>query len=77
MNRAVALLSALLALVPATAALSAEYPTRAIRMIVPFNAGGTATILARAITNGAEPILNQNFVIDNRGGANGIIGPQL
>ena len=77
MNRAVALLSALLALVPATAALSAEYPTRAIRMIVPFNAGGTATILARAITNGAEPILNQNFVIDNRGGANGIIGTQL
>lgn len=77
MNRAVALALASLALIPAVTAQAAEYPTRPIRMIVPFNAGGTATILARAIANGAEPVLKQNFVIDNRGGANGIIGTQI
>lgn len=58
-------------------AVASDFPSRPIRMIVPFNAGGTASILARAITSQAEPILGQQIVIDNRGGANGIIGTQL
>lgn len=58
-------------------AFASEFPTRPIRMIVPFDAGGTATILARVITSQVEPILGQQIVIDNRGGANGIIGTQI
>ncbi len=59
----------------ATGSLSAQpYPTRPIRLIVPFPAGGTADVLARSITNETGAQLGQPFVIDNRGGANGIIG---
>lgn len=54
-----------------------SYPARPIRMIVPFAAGGTASILARAIANEAEKHLGQPLVIDNRDGANGIIGTQI
>jgi len=56
---------------------AADYPARPIRMVVPFAAGGTATILARAIANEAEKHLGQSIVVDNRGGANGIIGTQI
>lgn len=57
--------------------IASEFPTRPIRMIVPFDAGGTATILAQAVTSQAEPLLGQQIVVDNRGGANGIIGTQI
>jgi tripartite-type tricarboxylate transporter receptor subunit TctC len=55
---------------------AAEFPDRPIRLIVPFDAGGTASLLARAIAAGAEKDLG-TIVIDNRGGANGIIGTQM
>ncbi|MCC7083290.1 MAG: tripartite tricarboxylate transporter substrate binding protein [Burkholderiales bacterium] len=78
MNCTAAFVLVLLPLLTSSAAFAAEqYPNRPIRMIVPFNAGGTATVIARAIANGAEPALNQTFVVDNRGGANGIIGTQM
>ena len=53
------------------------YPTRPIRLVVPFAAGGTADVLARGIVNEASTQLNQPFVIDTRGGANGIIGTDI
>lgn len=56
---------------------AAGYPARPVRMVVPFAAGGTATILARSIANEAEKLLGQSIVVDNRGGANGIIGTQI
>jgi tripartite-type tricarboxylate transporter receptor subunit TctC len=56
--------------------VAADFPNRPIRLIVPFDAGGTASLLARAIAAGAERDLG-TIVIDNRGGANGIIGTQL
>lgn len=58
-------------------AFADEYPSRPIRLIVPFSAGGTATILARTVSTGAEPLLKQSIVVDNRGGANGMIGTQM
>mgnify|MGYP003340164290 CR=1 FL=1 len=54
-----------------------QYPARPIRLIVPFAAGGTADVIARSVTNEAGAQFGQPFVLDNRGGANGIIGTDL
>ncbi len=54
-----------------------QYPTRPIRLIVPFPAGGTADVIARSVTNEVGARFGQPFVLDNRGGANGIIGTDI
>lgn len=53
------------------------YPDRPIRMIVPFAAGGTVMVVAHTIAGEAQRHLGQQFVIDPRPGANGILGTQL
>jgi len=53
------------------------YPSRPIRLIVPFPAGGTADVIARSVANEAGAQLGQPFVLDTRGGANGIIGTDI
>jgi tripartite-type tricarboxylate transporter receptor subunit TctC len=61
-----------------TAVTSAQaWPTRPIRLIVPFPPGGGTDVNARAIAKEAERVLGQPLVIDNRGGANAIIGCDL
>ena len=50
------------------------YPTRPIRLVAPFPAGGTADVLARQVSMEVSAALGQPFVVDNRAGANGIIG---
>jgi tripartite-type tricarboxylate transporter receptor subunit TctC len=57
-------------------AAAAEFPTRPIRVVIPFPAGGSIDIVARSISQrwGAE--LGQPIVIDNRGGAGGSLGTQ-
>lgn len=52
---------------------SQVYPTRPIRMVVAQPAGGTMDAFARAVSEYLERQLGQNIVVDNRGGANGII----
>jgi tripartite-type tricarboxylate transporter receptor subunit TctC len=52
------------------------YPQRPIRVVVPFPAGGTPDTNARAVTEPMARALGQNIVIDNRAGANGIIGAE-
>jgi tripartite-type tricarboxylate transporter receptor subunit TctC len=69
--------SLLAALTLASQAQSQQYPTRPIRLVVPFAAGGTADVIARAVANEAGAQLGQPFVLDNRGGANGIIGTDI
>ena len=54
-----------------------QWPTRPIRLIVPFPPGGATDANARAIAKGMENALGQSIVIDNRGGANAIIGSDL
>ena len=51
-----------------------EYPTRPVRMIVPFAAGTTADAILRMIAGPLGGALGQPFVIENRGGANGTLG---
>ena len=56
------------------AAAQQAYPNKAIRVIVPFAAGSTTDIIARAITDKMSQSMGQPIVVDNRGGASGTIG---
>jgi tripartite-type tricarboxylate transporter receptor subunit TctC len=56
---------------------SSAYPVRPIRMVVPFPPGGTPDIQGRMLTEKLAQRLGQQIVIDNRGGANGIIGMEV
>ena len=51
-----------------------DYPSRPIKMIVPYGAGGPSDVIARVVSHRMAEILGQNFVIENRGGAGGSIG---
>src|SRR5882762_5168567 len=57
-------------------ALAQTYPTRPVRMIVPFAPAGTTDIAARLIGQWLSEHLGQQFVIENRPGANGNIGTE-
>ena len=58
----------------APAAYAQKYPTKPIRLIVPFGAGSTADVIARLIGNSVGADLGQTFVIENKPGAGGTIG---
>ena len=53
------------------------WPTRPIRLVVPFPPGGATDANARVIAKEVENVLGQSLVIDNRGGANAIIGSDI
>ena len=55
-------------------ALAQAWPARPVTIIVPFAAGTTSDIVARALAQHLTDTLGQPFVIDNRGGANGNLG---
>src|SRR5450631_1604992 len=53
------------------------YPAKPIRLIVPWPPTGTVDILGRTLGQKLSESMGQNFVIDNRGGANGMIGTDM
>jgi tripartite-type tricarboxylate transporter receptor subunit TctC len=66
-------------LLPAVALLAAgaaaeDYPSRPVRFIVPFPPGGGNDTMARTIGNKLASALSQQFVVENRAGAGGVIG---
>jgi tripartite-type tricarboxylate transporter receptor subunit TctC len=73
---ALALATTLLAtpILLATQCLAQDYPTRPIKIIVPFGAGGPADVTARLIGNVLQENFRQPFVVENRTGAGGVIG---
>ena len=56
---------------------AADYPSRPLRIIVPFTAGGSTDILARMIGKHLTESWGQPVVVDNRAGANGVIAAEL
>ncbi len=67
---------ALLLLIAATAHAQ-NFPSRPVRLIVPFAAGGPGDAVGRLIAPGLSEIWGQQVVIDNRGGANSIVGSEV
>ena len=61
----------------AFAANAQQYPTKPIKIIVPYTAGGTTDLLARTVGHKLTEEWKQPVVVDNRPGANGIIGMDL
>jgi tripartite-type tricarboxylate transporter receptor subunit TctC len=71
------LFAACAALVAATGAFAqSSYPTRAIKMIVPFAAGGSTDLIARLVADQMRKELGQPVIVENRGGAAGAVGTQ-
>jgi len=66
-----------LAWLTAHAAESSSYPSKPVRIIIPFSPGGGADQLARTLQPALSSALGQPLVLDNRGGASGIIGADL
>ena len=58
-------------------AQSSDFPTKSIRMVVPFAAGGGTDIQARIVAQEMGKILGQSVVVENRPGAGGAIGAKL
>ena len=69
--------AAAVAVTGAVADAAETYPTKPVRMIVPYVAGGNADIQARYIAERLGEALGKQFIVDNRGGANGMIGLEL
>jgi tripartite-type tricarboxylate transporter receptor subunit TctC len=60
-----------------SAAPSDEYPNKAIRIVVPFVAGGGGDFIARAWADKLSETLKQPIIIDNRGGGNTVVGTEM
>ena len=77
MNRLTALACALTTASVCTALHAQNFPSKPIRIVVPFAAGGPSDITARNIAPRMTELLGASIIIDNRGGANGMIGAEI
>lgn len=70
-------LAALLAACAAAAATAQDYPTKPVRIIIGFPPGGATDLVSRLMAPKYAAIFKQQFIVDNRPGANGVIGSDL
>ena len=77
MRALLAILAGIALIVGTGPAPAADYPTKPIRLVVPFPPGGTTDILARAVAQKLAETWNQQVIVDNRPGAGGNIGADL
>jgi tripartite-type tricarboxylate transporter receptor subunit TctC len=78
-KRLAASAAALLAVASPALGLAAEdaYPSRVLRLVVPYPPGGVTNIVARLLSDRLAAAWNQNVIVDNRPGANGITGTNI
>jgi tripartite-type tricarboxylate transporter receptor subunit TctC len=69
-------LAAMLGVLFAEAPAQAQYPAKPVRVIVPFAAGGTPDVVGRIISQQLAAQTGQSFVVENRAGADGVLGAQ-
>ena len=62
---------------PATGTAAEQYPSKPVRVIVTQTAGSNMDVMARLLAPKLSELMGQQFVIDNRGGAGGLIGAQI
>jgi len=74
---ALALAAGLACLAVLPAAAQGTWPTKPVRIVVPFAAGGTTDILARAVAPELSKAFGQQFIVDNRAGAGGNVGADI
>jgi len=77
MRRCIVSLLALFTLAGASLSWAQNYPSRPVRVVIPFPPGGNVDVFGRVLWPQVEKELGQTVVIDNRGGANGILGSQI
>ena len=65
---------ALAVLAAPISSIAQEFPTKPVRVVVPYSAGGPTDLMARAIAKYMASASGQMFTIENRGGAGGTIG---
>jgi tripartite-type tricarboxylate transporter receptor subunit TctC len=73
----IALLGGAVMMLPVTAGAAESYPSRPIRLIVPYPPGGGTDIVGRVLGEKLGASLGQPIVIDNRGGAGGVLGTEI
>ncbi|HKV00377.1 MAG TPA: tripartite tricarboxylate transporter substrate binding protein [Vineibacter sp.] len=73
----VGLLAGAILAAPLTPATAQQYPTRTVKIVVPFGPGGPADVYARALGQHLSDALKQPFVIENRPGAGAVIGTDV
>ena len=74
---ATAVAAAVLAATSASAFAQTRYPARPIRVIVPYTPGGITDVATRMVTQEISKTLGQNIIVDNRPGANSILGVDI
>jgi tripartite-type tricarboxylate transporter receptor subunit TctC len=62
---------------PFAAASAAEFPSKPVRMLVGFPAGGSTDVLSRQVALALAPVMKQQVIVDNRPGATGIMAADL
>jgi tripartite-type tricarboxylate transporter receptor subunit TctC len=74
MNRSICIL---LAMAFATAAAAQSFPSKPVRVVITYPPGGSTDVVGRALAAKLTEVLGQQVVVDNRGGAGGIIGSDI
>jgi tripartite-type tricarboxylate transporter receptor subunit TctC len=68
--------AAMLFIVSGVALAQADYPNKAVKLIVPFPPGGTSDVMARMMADALTKSMKQPFIVENVGGAGGVIGTE-